>query len=202
MSNAANKSAGRRTALKLVLIPILMFGFGYALVPLYNVFCDLTGLGGRSIKQIEESQFNAAGVDEGRNIKIEFITSINGDLPWRFKPLTRTKTVHPGALSEARFSVENQSDQTIVGRAVYNVTPSQASLYLSKTECFCYTEQTLQPGEKLEMPVRFVIDTDLPANIKGVTLSYTFFATSHPAAKKTAGNDADGSGIRPASDRS
>ncbi len=169
------QTAGRRTALKLALIPVAMFGFGYALVPLYNVFCDLTGLGGRGVKEVAADHVDPRGVDRGRDIKMEYVTSVNGDLPWQFKALTKTTKIHPGALNEAHFVVENQSDERIVGRAVYNVSPAEASIYLSKTECFCYTEQVLEPGEKLEMPMRFIIDTDLPDRIKGLTLSYTFF---------------------------
>ena len=167
--------AGKRTALKLALIPLAMFGFGYALVPLYNVFCDITGLGGRGVKQADAATLDPGGVDHGRDIRVEFVTSVNGDLPWKFKALTGTTRINPGALNKAEFVVENTSDQTIVGRAVYNVTPSVASVYFSKTECFCFTEQALAPGEKMVMPVRYMIDTELPDNIKGVTLSYTFF---------------------------
>lgn len=165
----------KKTALKLALIPIAMFGFGYALVPLYNVFCDLTGLGGRSVQRTTVDQLDLMGVDRSRDIQMEYITTVNGSLPWNFKALTGTTYIHPGALNEAHFVIENTSDDVIVGRAVYNVTPAEASIYLSKTECFCYTNQILSPGEKLELPVRFVVDTDLPAYIKGVTLSYTFF---------------------------
>lgn len=170
--------AGKRTALKLALIPLAMFGFGYALVPLYNVFCDITGLGGRGVKQADAATLDAAGIDRGRDIRVEFVTSVNGDLPWEFKALTGTTRINPGALNKAEFVVENTSDQSVVGRAIYNVTPSVASVYFSKTECFCFTEQALAPGEKMIMPVRYMIDTELPDNIKGVTLSYTFFELS------------------------
>lgn len=181
-----SENKGKKTALKLALIPVAMFGFGYALVPLYDVFCDWTGLGGRGVQQSTADQIDPAGVDRSREVKMEYLTSINGDLPWKFKSLTGTTRIHPGALNEAHFVVENTSDETIVGRAVYNVSPAEASIYLSKTECFCYTEQTLEPGEKLEMPMRFVIDTELPRKIKGVTLSYTFFETSDSGSDKAA----------------
>lgn len=180
------KSAGKRTALKLALIPVAMFGFGYALVPLYNVFCEQLGLQGRGTTRVDAASIDAGGVDRSRDIKMEFVTSTNGDLPWNFKALTRTMKVHPGALNEANFVVENTSDKTIVGRAIYNVTPSVASVHFSKTECFCFTEQTLEPGEKMEMPVRYIIDTRLPDYIKGVTLSYTFFELSESDGKAAA----------------
>lgn len=176
-------TAAKRTAIKLALIPVAMFGFGYALVPLYNVFCDLTGLGGRGVKEADVSTVDVRGVDRGRDIKMEFITSVNGNLPWEFKALTGTTRIHPGALNEAEFVVENTSDKTIVGRAIYNVSPAVASVYFSKTECFCFTEQTLAPGERMIMPVRYIIDNDLPGNIKGVTLSYTFFELSESDGK-------------------
>lgn len=184
---------GKKTALKIALIPIAMFGFGYALVPLYNVFCDLTGLGGRSVGQANVEDIDPAGVDKSRDIQMEYVTSINGDLPWQFKSLSKTVRINPGALNEAHFVVENRSDRTIVGRAVYNVTPAEAAVYLSKTECFCYTEQTLEPGETMEMPMRFVVDTDLPERIKGMTLSYTFFESpnaSPETASKAKSEDA------------
>lgn len=195
MSSETNRSSGGRTALKLALIPVLMFGFGYALVPLYDVFCDVTGLGGRGVKEVAVDYVDPMGVDRNRDVRMEYVTSVNGNLPWSFKALTETTNIHPGALNEAHFIVENQSDRTIVGRAVYNVSPAEASIYLSKTECFCYTEQTLGPGEKLEMPMRFVIGTDLPKNIKGVTLSYTFFETSSSDNSKTAGSTAAGRAV-------
>lgn len=189
-------SPAKRTALKLALIPVAMFGFGYALVPLYNVFCDLTGLGGRGVKQVDASSVDARGVDRSRDIRVEFVTSVNGNLPWEFKALTGTTRIHPGALNEAEFVVENTSDKTIVGRAIYNVSPAVASVYFSKTECFCYTEQTLAPGEEMTMPVRYIIDTELPGNIKGVTLSYTFFGLSESGGKTAAAKTgADGKQI-------
>jgi len=192
MTSDGNDNGARagRTALKLALIPIAMFGFGYALVPLYNIFCDLTGLGGRGVKQVDESTVDARGVDRSRDIRMEFVTSVNDDLPWEFRALTRPGRIHPGALNEAEFVVENTSDKTIVGRAIYNVSPAVASVYFSKTECFCYTEQTLAPGERMVMPVRYIIDTELPENIKGVTLSYTFFGLSESDGDKTAAANA------------
>ena len=179
------RTAGKRTAIKLALIPLAMFGFGYALVPLYDVFCDVTGLGGRGVKQADAATLDVGGIDRSRDIRVEFITSVNGDLPWKFKPLTGTARINPGALNKAEFVAENTSDHTIVGRAIYNVTPSVASVYFSKTECFCFTEQALAPGEKMVMPVRYMIDTELPDNIKGVTLSYTFFRLPDASATGT-----------------
>lgn len=173
-------NANLKTSAKLAVAAIAMFGFGYALVPLYRVFCDVTGLGGRTgVISVVEAE--ARPVDSARSIRVQFDSNVNGALPWEFRPMVREITVHPGAMSETMFYAENRSGRVIVGQAVPSVSPAQASRYFSKTECFCFTQQVLQPGERREMPVRFVIDPDLPEKITTLTLSYTFFE-SPPAA--------------------
>ena len=159
---------------KLAILAIAMFGFGYVLVPIYNVFCDVTGLNGKT-GNIEKEQAEKLVVDQNRMVTVEFDTNINGSLPWSFHAEKHELKVHPGKITDAMFVVENQSDETIVGQAIPSVAPSEASLYFKKTECFCFTQQTLAPRERKEMLVRFVVNPDLPEDISMMTLSYTFF---------------------------
>ncbi len=163
-----------RTAQKLALAALLMFGFGYALVPLYDVFCELTGINGKT-GQLSGNEAEAAAVDLSRLVTVELDTNINGELPWKFNAIERKKSVHPGQVAEAVFMVENKSDQPIIGQAIPSVAPAEASIFFNKTECFCFVQQLLQPGEQKEMVVRFVVGAGLPAKIRRMTLSYTFF---------------------------
>ena len=162
----------RKTARRLVLVAVGMFGFGFALWPLYNVFCEVTGLGGRAI-QISES--SAGVVASERMVKIRFDASVNSSLPWHFQAKEKVVEYNLGVPSKAFYLTMNPDDEAITGQAIYNVTPPEASLYFVKTECFCFTEQTLQANESREMPVYFYIKPDLPEHIKDITLSYTFF---------------------------
>ena len=163
-----------RTAKKLFVFAIAMFGFGYAMVPLYDVICDVTGLNGKT-GEISQTAVETGYVDMERLVMVQFDTNVNTALPWNFKATEYTMKVHPGEIAEAVFVVENNSDKDIVGQAVPSVAPSQASLFFNKTECFCFTQQVLAPYERKEMIVRFVVDSELPETIKTMTLSYTFF---------------------------
>lgn len=159
---------------QLGLLAVVMFGFGYAMVPLYDKFCEITGLGGRTGEQVVESEL-VEGVDESRNVTVHFDANVNSGLPWRFEPQEVMKEVHPGRLYETTYLATNESDRTVVAQAVPSVAPGKASLYFNKTECFCFTEQVLAPGESREMPVRFIIDPQLPARVNLVTLSYIVY---------------------------
>jgi len=175
MNEPVNTPVGpshRKLVRKLVLLAIGMFGFGFAMWPLYGVFCDLTGLGGRGVKVAEQNS-NLELSD--RQVRIRFDATVNSSLPWAFKALQKSETVTLGEMSEALYLAENSTDQPIVGQAIYNVTPPEASLYFVKTECFCFTQQILQANESREMPVYYFIQQDLPEYIKEITLSYTFF---------------------------
>ena len=163
-----------RMAGKLAVFALLMFGFGYVLVPIYNIFCDITGVNGKT-GEIEISVAEDGLIDYGRTITVEFDTNVNSELPWRFKPKDRQMEVHPGEISEAVFVAVNLSDVAITGQAVPSVAPQQASVFFNKTECFCFTRQKLAPHETKEMIVRFVVGTDLPKKISILTLSYAFF---------------------------
>ena len=159
---------------RLMILAVAMFGFGYALVPIYNVFCDVTGFNGKT-GTLSETEAASELVDNNRLVTVEFDTNVNGDLPWSFRAKEFDLKVNPGKLNDAIFVVENNSDRTIVGRAIPSVAPAEASVYFNKTECFCFSEQTLAPHEKKEMLVRFVVDSELPKKISTLTLSYTYF---------------------------
>jgi cytochrome c oxidase assembly protein subunit 11 len=164
----------RRSLTKLVFIVVGMFGFGWALVPLYDVLCDITGLGGKTggayvYDPAEEK------VDRSRLVKVNFITNTNGGMPWKFWSDKGGMRVHPGTLSEATFYVKNTTDRIMVGQAVPSVVPISAVDYFHKTECFCFDSQVLNPGEEMEMPMRFIVDADLPDNVQSISLSYALF---------------------------
>ncbi len=150
-----------------------MFGFGYALVPLYDVICDITGINGKT-GRAEAAAYDTAVIDD-RLITVEFVSSVNTGLPWQLKPMVSKIQVHPGELTEVFFEAVNMSQRTRAGQAVPSVSPATASKYFFKTECFCFTRQELEGGETRNMPVRFVVDKRLPDDIKSLTLSYTFF---------------------------
>lgn len=170
--NDLKSRINRRLVGRLVVLAVAMFGFGYAMVPLYGVFCDITGLGGRSV-QISD---NADGVaDSDREVQIRFLATTHSELPWQFQPLEKTSTIKLGELSETRYLAMNPTAQDMIGQATYNVVPPEASLYFVKTECFCFTEQLLTSNESREMPVYFFVQPDLPESIKEITLSYTFY---------------------------
>jgi cytochrome c oxidase assembly protein subunit 11 len=166
------KQKNRKTARRLVLVAIGMFGFGFALWPLYDVFCEVTGLGGRAI-QISENNDQAVASD--RVVSIRFDASVNSSLPWVFQAKENVIEYQLGVPSKALYLAMNPDSNAITGQATYNVAPPEASLYFVKTECFCFTEQTLEANESKEMPVYFYVKPDLPEHIKDITLSYTFY---------------------------
>jgi len=166
------KVRNRNTSLWLVLVVAGMFGFGYALIPLYNVFCEIAGINGKGIPIDTEN--TAMVVDENREITVEFTGSIMGSLPWDFDPATKV-TVHPGETVRITYTAKNLSSSDVTGKAVPSITPNKATRYFIKTECFCFQNQTLAAGEQKEMPLVFKVDTDIPDTVKTITLSYAFF---------------------------
>jgi len=161
--------------LKLAMIPLLMFGFGFALVPLYDVFCDVTGLNGKT-GRIEAADIDASQVDTSRTIEVRFLANTNTGLPWQFEPLVKMMEVHPGQVYEAVFRVRSASEQTTLGQAVPSVSPGLAARHFNKTECFCFTQQELAGRETRDMPLRFIVGTGISDDIQQITLSYTFFS--------------------------
>ncbi len=171
------KSAG-----KLAAIAVLMFGFGYALVPLYEKFCELTGIGTRTAGQYSQAEASQLVTDQSRTVRVHFDANVNSALPWDFQPTEPFMEVYPGKIYQTVYLARNRSNYPIVGQAVPSVAPGQASLYFNKTECFCFTEQLLGPGEVREMPVRFVVDPALPGRIDLVTLSYIIYKNDEATA--------------------
>lgn len=170
---------------KLVFIVLGMFGFGYALVPIYNVFCDITGLNGKTnTEAVTEVMYE---IDTKREVNIEFITSLNESAPMAFHTKTKKMKIHPGQYYTVNFYAENKTDRKMHARAIPSVTPGLAAKYLIKTECFCFTDQTFEPQQGKTMPVRFVIDPELPAKFKTITLAYTFFDNTEMSVKKQQG---------------
>lgn len=184
MSDHPHPSQRSKTAAKLGVVVIAMFGFGFALVPLYNVFCEITGLNGKT-GVVGAEQARAYEVDESREVAVEFVTSLNQGLNWEFVPAIRKMKVHPGKVYNTLFVAQNRYGRDMVGQAVPSVMPSVASKYFNKTECFCFVNQSFRAGERREMPVSFVIDPALPDNVHTVTLSYTFFDVTQTAANST-----------------
>jgi len=153
-----------------------MFCFGFALVPLYDVFCEYTGLNGKTgVQYVSEEQMQ---VDTNRTIKVEFLASTNDGMPWEFKALTYSVNVHPGEATRVEYVAKNTTDRDIVGRATPSVAPGIAANYFQKTECFCFTEQVLKAGEEKIMPVVFIVDPAIDEDVHEITLSYTFFIQS------------------------
>lgn len=167
-------SANRRIVTRLGVAVIAMFGFGFALVPLYDVFCDLTGINGKT-GRIDLEQALSQQVDDERLVTVEFLASVNSNLPWEFRPMVRKIRVHPGEVTEVKYFARNRTAEAVAGQAIPSLAPGVAAKYFNKTECFCFTRQTLGPGEGKEMPLRFVVDPELPKDVRTVSLSYTFF---------------------------
>jgi cytochrome c oxidase assembly protein subunit 11 len=188
-------SGGRRarlmTAASLGGIVLAMLGLTAASVPLYRLFCQVTGYGGTT--QVAKE---APGAATGRTIKVRFNADIGDGLPWGFQPVQREVEIPIGEQQLAFYRAENRSAQPVVGQAVYNVTPHKAGLYFDKIACFCFEEQTLQPGQSVDMPVSFFVDPAIlddpdTRGLTTITLSYTFFKLDHaPAAEGPAAEPA------------
>ena len=174
MSREGSRSRrNRRSAWRLGLVVAAMFGFGYALVPLYDVFCEVTGLGGRT--GVVQAGTLPATVDESRLVTVSFDATVNSALPWELEPSQSEMRVHPGRLYETHYVARSLSGRATTGRAVPSVAPAVASKYFNKTQCFCFTSQHLEPGEERRMPVQFVVSEQLPERVEALTLSYIFF---------------------------
>ena len=173
MSDNQNQAKNNKLVLKLAAIVIGMFGFGFALVPLYDVLCDALGINGKTSDIA--AVYEAVEIDESRLITVDFITRVNSGMPWEFKAKTRQVKVHPGELTQVNFYVKNPAKTAIVGQAVPSVSPGPAALYMNKTECFCFEQQTLQAGEEVLMPMKFYVDPQLPDNITYFTVQYTLY---------------------------
>ena len=163
----------RKVVLALLAMLFGMFAFGFALVPLYNVVCRLTGLNGKGVETVASAY--AGEVDQKRSLDVQFVTNVNSKLPFAFQPDTGTIKVHPGELYATSFFAENQSGGEVTAQAVATYAPGEAAKYVHKTQCFCFTKESFGPHESKQMPVRFYLDPALPKDITTVTISYTYF---------------------------
>jgi cytochrome c oxidase assembly protein subunit 11 len=167
------------TMRKLLIVALAMFGFGYALVPFYQKICEVTGVN----NVIKADEVANTQIDAARFVTIEFDSNLRSNLPWTFRPLQTSVRVHPGELTTVMYEIRNTSDRAATGQAIPSYGPQLAVRYFKKLECFCFTQQTLQPGEARQMPVVFVIEKGLPDDVNTITLSYTFFEVEGTARK-------------------
>jgi cytochrome c oxidase assembly protein subunit 11 len=173
------RTENRRLFVRLALVAAGMFGFGYALVPFYYQICAAWGV--NSLGQLPQKPANTQ-VDRSRTVTIEFDANAHA-LPWRFRPLVRHIDVHPGELSTIEYEVVNERAVAVTAQAVPSYGPALAGEYFKKLECFCFTQQTLAPGETRRMPVLFVVDPRLPKDVNTIAISYTFFEVAGRGAK-------------------
>jgi cytochrome c oxidase assembly protein subunit 11 len=170
---------------------LAMLGLGYAAVPLYDLFCRVTGFGGTTQIATESEAARAATGASGETISIRFDASLANDMPWTFKPLQTTDTVEIGVRDLATYTARNDSPLPITGTATFNVEPAQAGRYFHKIQCFCFTEQTLQPGQEVNMPVLYYVDPailedEVIGDVEQITLSYTFHRADEPVSSARA----------------
>jgi cytochrome c oxidase assembly protein subunit 11 len=159
------------TMRKLLVVALAMFGFGYALVPFYQKICEVTGVN----NVLKADEVTNTQLDLARLVTIEFDSNLRSNLPWTFRPLQTSVRIHPGEVATVMYEIRNNSGHAVSGQAIPSYGPQLAVRYFKKLECFCFTQQTLQPGEAKQLPVVFVIDKGLPDDVNTITLSYTFF---------------------------
>ncbi|OLQ94199.1 cytochrome c oxidase assembly protein [Vibrio ponticus] len=179
-SNAAN----RKLTLKLLAATVAMFGFGFALVPLYDIMCDALGINGKTNSQAVE-QPTALTPDISRTIKVEFIAHPNPAMKWDFEPQVTSMDVHPGEVIQTAYLAFNRANYTIVGQAVPSVSPGLGASYFNKVECFCFNKQPLEGQTSVEMPLIFYIERDIPESIHTLTLSYTLYDITDTVSEPT-----------------
>jgi cytochrome c oxidase assembly protein subunit 11 len=166
----------RKLTLKLLGFALGSFAFGFALVPLYDVLCDLTGFGNQ--KALAERRLSVEAPDDSRTITVDFVAELPSVGNWEFRPLVSTMQIHPGRLYSTEFMAHNLTGKNTVAQAVPNIAPGQAAGYFRKTECFCFTPQKFAVNEARPMAVRFVVDPAIPHSVDRITLSYTFYDDS------------------------
>lgn len=166
---------------KLVVVAVVMFGFGWALIPIYQQICELTGVNILTSKEEQVVAPTNTQIDRSRTITVEFDANTTG--PWRFRPVMGSMQVHPGEMSQIIYEVVNTEDRAMEAQAIPSYAPQQATPFFMKVECFCFKQQKLGPKEARQMPVVFYIDPKLPKNVSTITLSYTFFEIGAPVLK-------------------
>jgi cytochrome c oxidase assembly protein subunit 11 len=175
--------SSRQHGLRLVVVVVAMFGFGFALGPIYDALCKVTGINGKTSGMQADANAMPA-IDTSRLVTVQFVTTVNGGRNWEFRAEQAEVRVHPGQLATVNFHAKNTEGRDLVAQAVPNVAPWNAARHLHKTECFCFNNQPFKAGESKQMPVRFMLDPDLPTDVDVVTLSYTFFDVTESAARK------------------
>jgi cytochrome c oxidase assembly protein subunit 11 len=179
---AVSRQLNARMLGKLLVVAVMMFGFGYAMVPVYKKICEITGVNLLTPKMfVTEEEIKNTQIDKTRTITIEFDGTAQG--PWRFRPTVASMQVHPGEMAQVVYEVVNTQARAIDAQAIPSYAPQQASAHFKKMECFCFKQQTLGPNEAKQMPVVFYIDPALPKDVKTITLSYTFFEIAGPGKK-------------------
>jgi cytochrome c oxidase assembly protein subunit 11 len=173
IKDSAAMTKNNKVIKKLVLLVFGMFGFGFALVPLYDVFCDITGLNGKT--STTAAVYNVEQIDTKRVVTVQFISRTAQGIPWQFEPMIHEIKVHPGEMKLVKFYAKNESTRDIIGQAVPSVSPGLAAAYFQKIECFCFTQQPLKANEEVEMALQFYVDPELPEDISTLTLSYTLY---------------------------
>jgi cytochrome c oxidase assembly protein subunit 11 len=181
MNQSTSSNQNNKLVVKLVVIVFGMFTFGFALVPLYDVFCDITGINGKTNETA--IVYEATDIDRSRLVTIEFITKTTTGMPWAFEAKTKRIQVHPGELNQVEFYVRNPAFRDIVGQAIPSVSPGTAALYLNKTECFCFNNQPLLAGEEALMPMQFYVDPQIPKDVTYFTVQYTLYDVTAAAQK-------------------
>ncbi|MDO9423859.1 MAG: cytochrome c oxidase assembly protein [Methylobacter sp.] len=180
--NEAVKRKNVKLVRILVFVVLGMFGFGYALVPLYDVLCEVTGINGK-VESAAVKEVNYV-VDKNREITVEFMTALNETTPMVFRSEIKKLKIHPGEYYTVNFYAENKTDKVMVARAIPSISPGLAAEFFKKTECFCFSEQTFKAREGRTMPVRFVVNPEIPEKYKTITLAYTFFDNTETSVKK------------------
>ncbi|MGD2140750.1 MAG: cytochrome c oxidase assembly protein [Burkholderiales bacterium] len=181
MSASVNKR-NRETVQKLVVIAFVMFGFGFALVPLYEKICQVTGVN----DLLKPDEVVNTQVDKSRTVLMEFDANVRGDIAWKLTPREHKKKIHPGELVQVVFDLENSSDEPVLAQAIPSYGPQRAGLYVKKLECFCFSQQQFKPRENRELSVVLVVEPSLPHDVHTVTLSYTMFKVEGAEAKQSA----------------
>lgn len=169
------RSAHLIVAAKLCVLVVGMFGFGYLMVPIYDVLCDITGLNGKPSMEAAQSPTAEMAQQTQREITVEFVSVINAGAAWTFTPVQRTMKVTPGKTYQTAYQVVNLAQRPAVGQGVPSVAPSSAAKYFNKIECFCFTRQDFEAGSTKDLPLVFFVEPDLPKSIDTITLSYTYF---------------------------
>lgn len=182
MRKQQHKSDNSRVITRLLGSVVLMFAFGFALVPLYDKFCDITGFNGRTSNTAAQAT-DGSRIDTSRLIKVEFHTRVNRGLPWEFESEVRSVQVHPGENKIVNFTARNPTGRNMTAQALPSVSPGQAAPYLLKSECFCFQNQPLAAGDTAVMPMQFSIDPDIPNHIRTFTLSYIMYDMTDEAAQ-------------------